>query len=527
MNKPFNFTPASAKASAGKQGRNGIVPVFVLVIIGIALIVGGGVVYVATQSPQQPYQQPPINITIDQPTSTIEHATTTTTNNSFITVIAPNRGETLLTGTPYEIRWLSSGMQGATVDIVMATCLSFPCGYGQEPFYSINKSVPNTGSYKWSVGNAGGVIVATGSYTIRICRASDIPGTAPCDVSDYAFKIVSTTQPSITLLSPNGGEAWQSGSTQVIRWNAQGFAPNATVGMWLLKGLGHYSWPPTDLIVTGISAAQGNYSFKIPSDKIPEQYKIYIKCVSDCKNNGYNNDYSDEPFTITYATSSQPSITVLSPNGGETWVRGSVQTVLWTSKNIPIGSIGDVAFVLQNMDSGAVYSLGATNNIESGISVRVPTVPVGRNYKVQATTADYGHLKGVSDFSNAPFTITYTYPTSTQPSITVLSPNGGETFRIGGRLGISYIGISYNIVFPGTASDGKTLFIRLEKGGSSSYTQILADTPVNSFPETFWWAIPATLLMGNDYKVTVYVKDSSGNIIVQDSSNAPFTITAQ
>ncbi|PIT87744.1 MAG: hypothetical protein COU31_01205, partial [Candidatus Magasanikbacteria bacterium CG10_big_fil_rev_8_21_14_0_10_40_10] len=47
------------------------------------------------------------------------------------------------------------------------------------------------------------------------------------------FGIVGTggtcVKPSITVLSPNGGEMWGIGSTQTIKWNTTGYDSNANV----------------------------------------------------------------------------------------------------------------------------------------------------------------------------------------------------------------------------------------------------------------------------------------------------------
>src|SRR3989338_7054410 len=36
----------------------------------------------------------------------------------------------------------------------------------------------------------------------------------------FTFTVSSAVQPSITVTSPNGGEVWQVGSTQLVKWNS-------------------------------------------------------------------------------------------------------------------------------------------------------------------------------------------------------------------------------------------------------------------------------------------------------------------
>lgn len=106
---------------------------------------------------------------------------------------------------------------------------------------------------------------------------------------------------------------------------------------------------------------------------------------------------------------------------------------------------------------------------------------------------------------------------STRSSITVLTPNGGETYKIG-----SQIAVGYNIM---NVFSSDKLSMQIEKIGDSAYTQTLIEAPSNSFPETYWWTVPRAALVGNNYKITIRAKDSNGKIIAQDSSDNYFTIT--
>ena len=72
----------------------------------------------------------------------------------------------------------------------------------------------------------------------------------------------------------------------------------------------------------------GSYNWVIPA---VDSDNCLVR-VSDTA--GPASDTSDAVFSIWQ----QPSITVTSPNGGETWTTGTTQTITWTST----GSVGSV-----------------------------------------------------------------------------------------------------------------------------------------------------------------------------------------
>ena len=153
--------------------------------------------------------------------------------------------------------------------------------------------------------------------------------------SSISVQVGNTTQPSITVLSPNGGESWQKGTAQEIKWYGDGRV-NIDISNYLScwetepacmapaviypiardvsverKRSGNvFNW------TTGKTASGGD----IPAG----EYKVTVSSAT----NGSITDQSDSVFTIT-APSTQPSITVLSPNGGEVWPVGSTQTIKW------------------------------------------------------------------------------------------------------------------------------------------------------------------------------------------------------
>lgn len=100
--------------------------------------------------------------------------------------------------------------------------------------------------------------------------------TRTTDVTDWLFigeiEIygVPTTESSITVTSPNGGENWQSGTVQTIKWSYTG-NPGPKIKIELLKS------GVAKTIKSSVPIGSGSYSWKIPNNqKLGTDYKIRI-----------------------------------------------------------------------------------------------------------------------------------------------------------------------------------------------------------------------------------------------------------
>jgi len=228
----------------------------------------------------------------------------------FITVTSPNGGEKWVVGNTYDITWRSSGIEKVNIYLedtsVMAT---IPCAPGEKcaPPYlesTIATGIPaSSGKYSWTIPSNQ---TPKSTYRIRIAD-TNYSTTRIYDDSDSDFSIVSPTEKSITVTSPNGGEKWVRGKTYDITWNSVGVdkvdiyarkidptivcAP-CIVGMYC---------PPCDgtLIAKNVSASLGKYSWTIPLDiALGDKYKIQIGDTGFYwgQNNIY--DESDNYFSI-------------------------------------------------------------------------------------------------------------------------------------------------------------------------------------------------------------------------------------
>ncbi|OPZ44869.1 MAG: Ser-Thr-rich glycosyl-phosphatidyl-inositol-anchored membrane family protein [Euryarchaeota archaeon ADurb.BinA087] len=108
-------------------------------------------------------------------------------------------------------------------------------------------------------------------------------------------------------------------------------------------------------------------------------------------------DTSNAPFTISSA------ITVIAPNGGENWPRGSPQTIRWSYAGNP----GNRVRIEALQGTTVVRVVSPSTSIGAGGSgsyaLTVPaSMPVGSNYWVRVTSLSNS---AVTDMSNAAFTV--------------------------------------------------------------------------------------------------------------------------
>jgi hypothetical protein len=164
------------------------------------------------------------------------------------TVISPNGGEEWQLGSYQEIRWKGFNSKKVNIELIDCTRAISEVVCPTTAKYVIAENIDNIGYFKWNVGKilrgySGKFIIVEDSYNIdpqqnpNIIRASDykLPTSEDnppvyykiivksadgreYDESDNYFKIVSSQIGKPTVISPNGGEEWQLGSYQEIRW---------------------------------------------------------------------------------------------------------------------------------------------------------------------------------------------------------------------------------------------------------------------------------------------------------------------
>lgn len=187
-----------------------------------------------------------------------------------IKVVSPNGGETVQSGTNYEIRWTSENVENVKIEYTIN---------GGAVWNTIVSTTPSIGTYVWMN------IPSTNSLQCKI-RVSDAQNGTPFDLSDQNFQITNLVVKSVKLISPNGGENWEAGTKHNITWNSSNVS-KVKIELTTDKGSG---WNVIANDLTG-----GAFDWNISETLNSTQCQIRI---SDATDNNIS-DISDAVFIIS------------------------------------------------------------------------------------------------------------------------------------------------------------------------------------------------------------------------------------
>ena len=296
-----------------------------------------------------------------------------------LTVKSPNGGENWIVESTHDITWHSVNI-GDSVRIE----LSRDAGSTWELIAATTK---NDSVHSWQV---------TGpASSACIVRISDLAGSV-VDQSDSTFTI--SDKPAITVISPNGDEIWQIGSSHNITWTSVNTSDQ--VNVHLSRDAGS-TW---EIIGENIEDT-GQYDWTVTGE-LSEQCLVRVTDV-----NGAPFDVSDAVFQIA----DKPTVAVTSPRGGEHWIIGTGYEIKWNSINI-----SDLVRIELSRDSGSTWETLQDTTANDGVWNWTATAPASNGCLVKVSDI----AGAVSDRSDSAFSI------MEAPHIRVVSPNGGEAWQL-------------------------------------------------------------------------------------------------
>jgi len=147
--------------------------------------------------------------------------------------------------------------------------------------------------------------------------------------------------------------------------------------------------------MTSSTPNDGSFSWTISSSRAPgTDYRVLIHFT------GYTiGDTSDGYFTIGSGGGGGGTITVTSPNGGESWAHGTTHPVTWTYTGSPGAN---VKIELLKAGASVGTAVASTPNDGSFSWTISSTRPAGTDYKIRVSST----TTSATDTSNNNFNIT-------------------------------------------------------------------------------------------------------------------------
>lgn len=329
-----------------------------------------------------------------------------------LVITSPANNDTIVDCNNISIVWLKTPAAGTSTTNTMS--YSADNGVTWNTIGTLAGTSSTSQSYSWTSGLPG-----PGTYLVRVINNAGYG-----DTTDIPFTIIPFN--GITVVTPNGGQVWGAGTTQLIGWNAQAGISTFSLQYSLNGGLSYNT----------IANNQPGYSYSWILPNV-NSTNVLVRVVDNA--NSCRGDASNAPLTITPL---QPILT--SPNGGEVWNVNSSQVITWNTT-----TFHSQVKLAYSMDNGANWILITNSTSNSGsYNWAVPNA-VSTQCRVRAANVQDTTWFDVSD---AVFSIV-------QPKPILTYPNGGEVLDPGSTAGITW-----------NASSVNSTNVRLEFSNNNGFT---------------------------------------------------------
>lgn len=207
-----------------------------------------------------------------------------------------------------------------------------------------------------------------------------------------------------------------------------------------------------------------------------------------------------------------PSLTVVSPNGGESWSLGSMQTIQWSYTGMPGTSV--TIELLRNASLQQTLTTTASigsNGAGSFSWTPAATLPLDTTYTIHITSNQNSSYSDTSDASDASFSLTEP-PDTTAPTVAITAPPSGSTVS------------GTSVTVSATATDNVGVVgVQFKLDGANLGAEITAA------PYSLEWN--TTIVTNGTHSLTVSARDAAGNMgvsvatTVTVSNSTEFTIS--
>ena len=307
-------------------------------------------------------------------------------------------------------------------------------------------------------------------------------------------------QRGVTVASPNGGEQWETGETHTIWWTSAGYTQSVYVTLAIRDGRYDVNTAAGEITIVSNILNTGSYNWTIPSTiSAGSFYKIAI--YIDGGGTAQSFDLSNNNFQITQAIACTDS------DGGQNYYVAGKGTGLYSS-NKETGVIWgeNPNKSTARFDTSMNYSISYDHCVDS-----VSSNQLNEAYcKEDGTLSSYGYPCPYGCKDGA-----------CKPGITVVSPNGGESFERGKTYNITWNTGGYS-----SADKVRVAIVDYSStinAGEYDIAYNLAANNLGTNAGFYSWTVPASFNTGNNYKIKVEICGSTG--CVSDLSDGYINIT--
>lgn len=399
-------------------------------------------------------------------------------------MLSPNGGEQWVVDTTYRVRASVFNVTGL---------LTFEYSTDSMATWNLIDTMTaknGTDTVFWKIPN----VLTTNAFV----RVSNADGSRR-DTTNGRFSIVSEPPKTVRVLTPNGGQLYRVDSNAFIRWTSSNI-PSGTFNIYYSADSAR-TWKSVGS--KAVQSGLDSIAWKIPNDTT---YNAFVRVV--LAEDSVIRDASDARFAIRLQIT--PSITVIYPNGGESFKPDSVIVVQWKAQDFN----GNLS-IQYSVDSMATWQNLGNRQVRQGVvdtlSWRVPNLPTTTAF-VRVSQAIGGGGGGgataIRDTSNRSFTIAK-LPDSLAPKITVTYPNGGQVLKADTTVLISWNAERVN----------GAISVQYSADNGTTWTTI-ANRQGRDGDDTASWRVP------NSPTTEALVRVGSATI-TRDTSDGTFTILAR
>ncbi len=293
----------------------------------------------------------------------------------------------------------------------------------------------------------------------------------------------------VHIQSPNGGESWLAGSSQLVTWESTN--PAGSVDVSLIREGG------SDVEYIGTAPMEaGQLAFQVC--QFLENGADYRVHIEGCNGETCTEDESDASFSIMGAVA-PPDITITSPTASSIWEAGTTQVISWTGTSLE-GYV-EVSVLSEAGDGFWIDFVPVASGSLPWIIWRY--IGDGSNYRIRLRMSR-GCGPPVEALSE-PFEIIGSPP---RPILTLATPNGAEVVQAG----------SAEIITWTSTNPAGDVSLWLTKGGAWVADLGSAAMADGQLP----WPVCPYMQNGLDFRV--HVEWCDWPICVSDDSDGEFAI---